>query len=380
MAFNIPPRFNQFVQRVDQIRLRLTLRYDQLAWALFMLVVGTGLMATAWHALSLLSGIVLALLVLLCAWSAWNWHEMQISVAVLLLMTILILFSGYARILHDVVAILTLVLLWLGQLLLVLVEKVRSRFSYQHVKLIYWSSMTLCILLIIIRWLEKPALGLNYAGLPLASSLDTSALILVAMLMMFLLYLKREVKGNSNFLIIIPATLTGSYILWNITGSGSQLMTLPLAVLEHGLLFVHVPMMIIALALLIIGAGYAILILTDQMGGFLANRNRDVAETILLSLEAALIRSVKLALILLGFGILTGMLWSSMAWGHYWVWEVKQLLSVSLWFYLLAVMHLRLQKGVSSKVFAICCLVSMPLLLLTWFGTDSLLPGLHVFN
>jgi ABC-type transport system involved in cytochrome c biogenesis permease subunit len=74
------------------------------------------------------------------------------------------------------------------------------------------------------------------------------------------------------------------------------------------------------------------------------------------------------------------MFWSSLAWGHYWLWEPKQLTCIALWFYYLAGLHLRLQKGMQGRAFAMLCLLGLPLLLMTWMGTNTWTQGLHNFT
>ncbi len=361
------------------MRQRLGISYDQLAWALFVFVIGIGLFVSAWPQLSLLSGGMLLTLLIVTGWTAWRWPALQISLAVLLISFVLLLFSGQSGLFHYYLVLLAMLLQAGGLVTLVLLETGRTRIGWQHIRLLYWLVFIVYLLLILLRWQLKPAVGLYYAGLPLANSDDSLLLLVGSMLFMFIIFLRNHVQGGANSLIALPMTVTGLFVLKRILGDSPVQTELPHAVLEHGLLLIHVPLMLLALGLLIMLSGLALLRLVGELEWFRARQNKDVLETIHLNLEAKLYSQGKLAVILLGFGLLSGMFWSSLAWGHYWQWEAKPLISLALWLYYLAGLHFRLLKGMSGKVFAVICLLGLPLTIMTLYGTGLWPDGLHRF-
>lgn len=378
--FNLPPGLVHFYKTVDSYRQGLGLSYDQLLWAVFALLVSIGLFSTAWSQLTLFSGAVLLVLLTVVAYLAWNWQALQIGIAVVCLSFSLLLFVAEPASYQQPLGMLSMLLLSGGLIALLMLETSKLRINMQHVSLVYWFSLISCVLLLLLRWRLMPSVGLHYAGLPLANFDDSVLLMLVAMLFMFILFLRRHVQGGFNFLIAIPMTGTGVYVLLRIISSTSAQPELPTAVLEHSLLLLHVPLMLLGFVLLIMVCGMALLRLAGELEWFRNRQNKDVIETIHMSLDDNLFKQVKLAIILLAAGILVGMFWASLAWGHYWQWTFKPLMSMALWLYYLAGLHFRLQKNMQGRQFAFICLLGLPLLLMTLFGTIYWPDSLHNFD
>lgn len=352
----------------------------QQLWLGFILVAGIGLFVFAMPQLSLFSGLVLGALPVLLAWAAWSWRAMQLGVVTLAILSALIILSGQAGQLVVYLNPATAALLLAGFLLVVLVESGRQQLTYEHVSLVYWSVFISTLLMIVLFWTQRRNIGLHYAGLPLANGRDVLLLIVAVMVFLYLFFLRTHTRIQGTFIALLPATLTGLYVCARVLSKDAAAEGLPDAVLEHGLLLVHVPAMLIAFALLMHNAGFALLRLFSDAAWLKARQNRDIVETIQIGLEDYLYRLLALAIILLGVGLLTGMWWSSLAWGHYWRWEPKLVMTMAVWLYYLAGLHLRLRKGMQARAFAWWCVAGLPLLVATLIGTNLLPQGLHHFT
>lgn len=203
---------------------------------------------------------------------------------------------------------------------------------------------------------------------------------MLVMMFLYLLFLRTHTRIYGSFIGLLPAICVGAYLTAYYFTHDFRQQTLPVAILEHGLLLIHVPAMIIAFALLMSSAGFALLRILSDSPWLKARQNRDILETVQTSLEDYLYRLLALATVVMGVGLVTGMLWSSLAWGHYWQAEAKQLMSLAVWLYYLAGLHFRLQKGMQMRPFAWWCVAGLPLLVMTLIGTNLWPHGLHNFG
>lgn len=373
-------RLAEVYQSLESLRRRLGMSYDQITWIVFAFFIGVGLFVSNWPQLTLYSGGLLLSLLLLATWAACYWQALQIALTGITLVFFLILFSGMVGEFYSVLLALSGGLQLAGFVMLMLLETTKARLSLQHIRLVYWLAFGSCLLLILLGWQNRPALGLHYAGIPMVNSNDSLLLLMASMLFMFIVFIRRHAQGNTNYLMAAPILLISLYVVYRAWTSASTPAELPSAVLEHGLLLIHVPLMILAFALFVMLGGFALLRLAGEFEYFSHRQNKDVQETVQLTLEGRLVSLAKHGVVLLGLGILSGMIWSSLAWGHYWHWEPKQLMSIVLWLYYLAALHFRLQKAMQGSHFAMLCLLGLPLLLVTLLGTYFGQDSLHNFD
>lgn len=352
----------------------------QQAWLGFILLAGVGLFISALPQLTLFSAVVLVALLLLLGRAAWSWRAMQLSSVTLAVLSLLVIWSSRPDGFVVYLELLWGALLVSGVVLLIIVESARPQLTYRYVAFVYWSVIVSGLLLLVWDWAERPSAGLAYADLPLANTRDALLLTVVVMVFLYLLFLRAQRRVQGGYIALLPLTLTGVYLCVTSMLKGTVTAALPPAVLEHGLLLVHVPAMLIAFALLLNNAGFALLRLLSDTPWLKARQNRDVLETIHINLEDYLYRGVALAVVLLGIGLLTGMWWSNLAWGHYWYWDAKQVMSMAVWLYYLAGLHLRLQKGMQARAFAWWCAAGLPLLVTAFIGTNLWPNGLHDFG
>ena len=89
---------------------------------------------------------------------------------------------------------------------------------------------------------------------------------------------------------------------------------------------------------------------------------------------------------LIGFGqlfftivILSGSLWAVDAWSAFWSWDPKELWSLITWIVYAIYLHQRLRNDWQGRRCAILSIFGVGLVLFTWIGVNTLLPGLHSY-
>ena len=91
-------------------------------------------------------------------------------------------------------------------------------------------------------------------------------------------------------------------------------------------------------------------------------------------------RSVVIGLYLLTIGTFLGGVWANESWGRYWGWDPKEtwaLVSVLVYSF---IAHMHYMPGLKSKfAFNFAALISLGVILMTYFGVNYYLSGLHSY-
>ncbi len=91
-------------------------------------------------------------------------------------------------------------------------------------------------------------------------------------------------------------------------------------------------------------------------------------------------RLISIGLLLLTVTILIGAVWAEEAWSAFWTWDPKEVWALITWILYSIYLHLRLGRKKSGKVMAWYAIVSVPVVLFTFIGVNTLLPGLHSYG
>ena len=91
-------------------------------------------------------------------------------------------------------------------------------------------------------------------------------------------------------------------------------------------------------------------------------------------------RLICLGFLLLTVVILSGAIWAEQAWSRWWSWDPKETWALITWILYAIYLHLRLRKKLSGKVMAWFVVISVPVVLFTFVGVNTLLPGLHSYG
>ncbi len=92
-----------------------------------------------------------------------------------------------------------------------------------------------------------------------------------------------------------------------------------------------------------------------------------------------LYRIIQIGVILLAAGVMLGALWANASWGRYWGWDPKETwaLITLLWF--IAILHGRFAGWIRGVGLAVATIGGFLLLLMTYYGVNYFLVGLHSY-
>lgn len=91
-------------------------------------------------------------------------------------------------------------------------------------------------------------------------------------------------------------------------------------------------------------------------------------------------RLVALGFLLLTIVILSGAIWAEQAWSSFWTWDPKETWALITWILYAIYLHLRMRKKCSGKGMAWFVVIAVPVVLFTFVGVNTLLPGLHSYG
>lgn len=190
----------------------------------------------------------------------------------------------------------------------------------------------------------------------------------VMMLMAWLASLAMTL-GYRKFDLVQPLgfILAGFTMLVASLASANPQITHLMPVLQSPLLSIHVLSMMISYTL------FGIVALNGVMGlcvsGDACERLRDVSLVILYP-----------ALFLLTFGIFLGAVWANVSWGSYWAWDPKETWAlVTMLIYSAAVHGTSIKAFRNPKFFHAFCIIAFLSVLITYFGVNMLLGGMHAY-
>jgi len=240
-----------------------------------------------------------------------------------------------------------------------------------------WMSL-LCVylaLVFILRWIAG-------GHVPMAGSFDSMNLLALSICIITLIITKVETRhgtslqntGN-NYEIALPAGLlmTGIVLLVQMMGGSNPPVTHLMPVLSSPLLSLHVTVIMIAYALLFFimlnGISAVIIRLTQPSNTACLERLRDISSIMLYP-----------AVVLLATGIFIGAVWANISWGTYWSWDPKEVWAlITLLVYVLP-LHSRIFTKFERPVFFhLYCILAFLTVLITYFGVNLILGGMHSY-
>ena len=91
-------------------------------------------------------------------------------------------------------------------------------------------------------------------------------------------------------------------------------------------------------------------------------------------------RLIAVGLLLLTITILSGAIWAEEAWSSFWTWDPKEVWALITWILYAIFLHLRLGRKKSGVFSAWYAIIAVPVVLFTFVGVNTLLPGLHSYG
>lgn len=213
--------------------------------------------------------------------------------------------------------------------------------------------------LLVLRWVVS-------GHVPLSNGFETMQFMAWSVLVLTLLM-------HAKFPIVIGfGPLLASFaMLVAMIGSGSPQITPLMPVLHSPLLSVHVMVIMFSYAL------FAMMMLVG-IQGLISYRRRDYARSE--SLAALSHLMLYPAVFLLTAGIFIGAVWANVSWGRYWSWDPKEVWALITMLIYMAPFHSSSIKCFrSTKFFHFYCVLAFLSVLITYFGVNFLLGGMHSY-
>ncbi|MBQ9663105.1 MAG: c-type cytochrome biogenesis protein CcsB [Oscillospiraceae bacterium] len=112
----------------------------------------------------------------------------------------------------------------------------------------------------------------------------------------------------------------------------------------------------------------------------LSKKGQSGNETKLRQMDWMGYRLVALGVLMLTITILTGAFWAEQAWGAFWTWDPKEVWALITWIIYIVYLHLRLRSKKQGIGMAWYLVISVPVVLFTFAGVNTLMSGLHSYG
>ena len=205
--------------------------------------------------------------------------------------------------------------------------------------------------------------------IPMAGSHDTMNLMaLFVCILCLCLHKHTEMAVPSGLL------MTGFLMLVSMIGGANPTVTPLMPVLSSPLLSLHVTVIMMAYAMLFFVALNSIsaIVAGCGHGRMLEQMERQRLLGMLLLYPATA---------LLAVGIFIGAVWANISWGRYWSWDPKEVWALITLFVYAMPLHDRIWRNFQKPwFFHIYCLIAFLSVLITYFGLNLILGGMHAYN
>lgn len=204
--------------------------------------------------------------------------------------------------------------------------------------------------------------------LPLSNGFETMQFMAwCTLLLTFLLQRKFAMLLPFGFL------LCGLTLMVSMLGESNPQITQLMPVLQSPLLSIHVVVIMIAYSLL------AFIMLNGVTAVILHQSQKECKEQIE---RLQIISQIILypAIFLLAIGIFIGAVWANISWGRYWGWDPKEVWAlITMLVYALALHPRSLPWFHRTMFFHVFCITAFITVLITYFGVNFLLGGMHSY-
>ena len=112
----------------------------------------------------------------------------------------------------------------------------------------------------------------------------------------------------------------------------------------------------------------------------LRRKSRPDDEGGLAQMDYLIYRLVGFGFLMLTVVILSGAIWAEQAWSSFWSWDPKETWALITWIIYAVYLHLRLRQKKEAPFLAWYVVISVPAVLFTFVGVNTLLHGLHTYG
>lgn len=236
--------------------------------------------------------------------------------------------------------------------------------------------LSACVLLCFL--LHTYSLGMRWyisGYAPWSNSYETMVCLSWASVLGGLLFARRSLMAFSL------ATLFGGVVLFVSGLSWMDPQITPLVpVLKSPWLMFHVATLIAAYGFLGISCMIGLTNLTAS--AFFTHRNREILSARITQLSIINEMSLLIGLAFMTVGIFLGAIWANESWGRYWGWDPKETWALITTIIYAIVLHLRWfrKKKMSDRLFNLLSALAFLAVLMTYFGVNYLLSGMHSYG
>lgn len=129
-----------------------------------------------------------------------------------------------------------------------------------------------------------------------------------------------------------------------------------------------------------VGLGALLALINLLFMTFENNRNKTRIEEQIADIENVIQKALIIGLYLLTIGSFLGGVWANESWGRYWGWDPKETWALITIIAYAIILHVRLVPGLTGRVlFNILSLIGFATVLMTYFGVNYYLSGLHSY-
>ena len=234
----------------------------------------------------------------------------------------------------------------------------RGKSMFRWLKILLTSYLTVLtsflILIFVLRWIAG-------GHIPMAGGFDSMNLMAIVIGIIGLALMRRHPMA----LPVSMLTMGFCLLVAMMSGSNPPVTNL-MPVLSSPLLCLHVAviMMSYALFFFLMMIGVAGLISSKfQDSGFALGK-----------------RILYPAVFLLALGIIIGALWANISWGNYWTWDPKEVWALITLIVYAFPLHSSLSVSREPKKFFLYCTLAFLCVIITYFGVNLLLGGMHAYG
>ncbi|MBR2991576.1 MAG: c-type cytochrome biogenesis protein CcsB [Solobacterium sp.] len=126
---------------------------------------------------------------------------------------------------------------------------------------------------------------------------------------------------------------------------------------------------------------YASFMLAGAAGlRYIALYGKNKEDSRLEEIDYFIYRLISIGLLLLTVTIVIGAVWAEEAWSSFWTWDPKEVWALITWILYAISLHLRLNRKKRGLFMAWYAVLSVPIVLFTFIGVNTLMSGLHSYG
>lgn len=212
-------------------------------------------------------------------------------------------------------------------------------------------------------------LGLISGHIPLSNGFETMQFMALCSTVLTLII-------NKKFRLALPFgfLICGCTMMVAMMGESTPQITKLMPVLQSPLLSIHVVVIMLAYTI------FAFMMLNGIAAIILQLTQNSKADTEIEYLSVISRIMLYPALFLLAAGIFTGAIWANVSWGRYWGWDPKEVWAlITMLVYSSAIHSHSLQSFRKPMFFHIFSVLAFLTVLITYFGVNFLLGGIHSY-